>query len=271
LFFPKFPPLFTPKEKIMATYNLGTAGTTPIFRNNFNLSTSQPTDVFRFSVGTASTTSPRYLNLAVTDISAADDADISLFRDVNNNGVLDSTDRQSGLVRSSVAGSNADDSINVRVTTGGTYFAEVSRYAPGSSGDVSYDFRVSNNTSAASNLLPNEVRVGDLNSDRTFSNQRVDNLDTNDTYAFSLGLFEGVNIRLNGLTADADIRVINDSNNNRVVDAGEVVRSSTSGGTTSDVISGLNDSGNYYLQVYAFNGAQTNYNVTFDHYTTPFA
>lgn len=255
----------------MATYNLGTAGTTPIFRNNFNLSTSQPTDVFRFNIGTASTTSPRNINLSLTDISTADDADISLFRDVNSNGVLDSTDRQSGLVRSSVAGSNADDSINVRVTTGGTYFAEVSRYAPGSSGDVSYDLRVSSSTSSASNLLPAEVRVGDLNSDRTFSNQRVDNLDTSDTYAFSLGLFEGTNITLNGLGADADIRVINDSNNNRVVDVGEVVRSSTSGGTTSDVISGLNDSGNYYLQVYAFNGAQTNYNVTFDHYTTPFA
>jgi hypothetical protein len=255
----------------MATYNLGTTRTTPIFRNNFTLSTSDPTDVFRFSVGTASTTSPRFLNLALTDISAADDADINLFRDVNNNGVLDSTDRQSGLVTSSTVNRNNDDSINVRLTTGGTYFAEVSRYAPGSSGDVRYDLRVSTNTSTASNLLPTEVRVGDLNSDRTFSNQRVDNLDTNDTFAFTLGSFEGTNITLNGLTADADIRVIRDANNNRIVDAGEVIRTSTNGGTTSDVISGLNDAGNYFLQVYAFNGAQTNYNVTFDHYATPFA
>lgn len=251
----------------MATYNLGTV-TTPVFRNDFGLSTSQPTDVFRFSVGTASTTSPRNINIALTDISAADDADISLFRDVNNNGRLDRTDRRSGLVRTSAAGSNADDSIDVRVTTGGTYFAEVSRFASGSSGNVSYDFRVSSNTSSASDLLPAEVRVGDLNSDRTFSNQRVDNLDTTDTYAFSLGSFEGTNITLNGLTADADIRVVRDADGDRIVDANEVIRSSTSGGTVSDVISGLNDAGNYYLQVYAFNGAQTNYNVTFDHYTT---
>jgi hypothetical protein len=255
----------------MTTYNLGTVTPTPTFRNDLSVSTSAPTDVFRFSVGPASTTSPRYLNIALTDISFADDADVSLFRDVNNNGRLDSTDRVSGLVRSSTASSNADDSINVRLTTGGTYFAEVSRFAPGSSGDVRYDFLVSNNTSSASNLLPTEVQVGDLNNDRTFTNQRVDNLDTNDTYAFSLGLFEGTNITLNGLTADADIRVIRDSNNNRIVDAGEVVRSSTVGGAASDVISGLNDSGNYYLQVYAFNGAQTNYNLTLDHYTTPFA
>jgi hypothetical protein len=255
----------------MTTYNLGTVTPTPTFRNDLSVSTSAPTDVFRFSVGTASTTSPRYLNIALTDISFADDADVSLFRDVNNNGRLDSTDRRSGLVKSSTVGSNADDSINVRVTTGGTYFAEVSRFAAGSSGDVRYDFRVSSNTSSASDLLPAEVQVGNLNSDRTFSTQRVDNLDTNDTYAFSLGSFEGTNITLNGLTADADIRVIRDSNNNRIVEANEVIRSSSNSGTVSDVISGLNDSGNYYLQVYAFNGAQTNYNVTFDHYTTTFA
>lgn len=253
----------------MSTYNLGTV-TNPVFRNNYNLSTSQPTDVFRFSVGSASTSSPRNINIALTDISVGDDADVSLFRDVNNNGVLDSTDRSTGFVDSSTLSSNADDSINVRVTTGGTYFAEVSRYAPGSSGDVSYDFRVSSSTSSASDLLPAEIRVGDLNSDRTFSSQRVDNLDTNDTYAFTLGTFEGVNITLNGLFQDADIRVINDADGDRVVDTGEVVRSSANGGTTSDVISGLDLSGNYYLQVYAFNGAQTNYNVTFDHYTTTF-
>ncbi len=255
----------------MTTYNLGRA-TTPTFRNNFSLSTSESTDVFGFYVGRASTTTPRYLNVALTDISTADDADISVFRDVNNNRRLDRIDRRVGQVGTSNSSSNVDDSINVRATTGGIYFAEVSRYAPGSSGDVRYDFRVSSNTSSASsNLLPTEVQVGDLNSDSTFTNQRVDNLDTNDTYAFSLGSFEGTNITLNGLTADADIRVIRDSNNNRIVEASEVIGSSSNGGAVSDVISGLNDAGNYYLQVYAFNGAQTNYNVTFDHYTTSFA
>jgi hypothetical protein len=248
----------------MTTYNLGSV-TTPVFRNNFNLSTSQPTDVFRFAVGSGT----RNINIALTDISAADDADVVLFRDVNRNGVLDSTDRSTGRVQSSAAGSNNDDAINVRSTAAGTYFAEVSRFSS-SSGDVSYDFRVSTSTSSASDLLPREIVVGDINSDRSFSN-RVDNRDTTDTYAFSLGTFEGVNIRLDGLTADADIRVIRDSDSDRVVDANEVVRSSSNGGALSDLISGLDASGSYYLQVFAFGSAQTNYNVTFDHYTTPFA
>ncbi|WP_445628301.1 PPC domain-containing protein [Nostoc sp. DSM 114167] len=245
----------------MALSNLGTIGTTPVVRNNLTLTTSDPTDVFQFRLG-----STKNINLTVTDISVGD-PELLLFRD-NGNGIFDANDQPVDL---STRSSNRDESINNQENTG-TYFAQVIRGAA-SSGTISYDFAVSattpNSTSDLSNLLPKEVELGNLSADvNQFGS--VSDFDTADVYQFSLGSFEGVNITLSGLTSDADIRLIQDFNNNRIVDANEVVASSTRGGTTSDVISNITSSGNYFLQVNQFSG-NTSFNLTFDHFTTTFA
>ncbi|MDZ8089706.1 MAG: PPC domain-containing protein [Nostoc sp. DedQUE12b] len=245
----------------MALFNLGTIGTTPVVRNNFTLTTSDPTDVFQFRIG-----STKNINLTVTDISVGD-PELLLFRD-NGNGIFDANDQSVDL---STRSSNRDESINNQENTG-TYFAQVIRGAA-SSGTISYDFAVSattpNSTSDLSNLLPKEVELGNLSADINQFGSVAD-FDTADVYQFSLGSFEGVNITLSGLTSDADIRLIQDFNNNRIVDANEVVASSTRGGTTSDVISNITSSGNYFLQVNQFIG-NTSFNLTFDHFTTTFA
>ncbi|MBW4458496.1 MAG: PPC domain-containing protein [Nostoc indistinguendum CM1-VF10] len=244
----------------MALSNLGTIGTTPVVRNNSTLTTSDPTDIFQFQIG-----STKNINLTVTDISVGD-PELLLFRD-NGNGFFDSGDQAVDL---STRSSNRDESINNRENAG-TYFAQVIRGAA-SSGTISYDFAVSAttpNSSDLSNLLPKEVELGNLSADvNQFGS--VGDFDTADVYQFSLGSFEGVNITLSGLTSDADIRLIQDLNNNRIVDANEVVASSTRGGTTSDVISNITSSGNYFLQVNQFSG-NTSFGLTFDHFTTTFA
>ncbi|MBD2497910.1 PPC domain-containing protein [Nostoc sp. FACHB-280] len=249
----------------MSNYNLGTIGSTPVVKNNFSLSESAPNDIFQFRINSTSN-----VNLSLTDISAGDDADIILYRD-NGNGVFDAGDLLSSqVVGLANASGNRDDAINRRLDAG-TYFAEVRRFGLRSSGSVSYDFAVSatasNSTAGFSNLLPKEFELGNLSGDVTRSNN-VSNVDTSDTYSFSLGLFEGVNITLSNLLADADIRLIRDSNNNRIVDAGEEVARSTRGGTTSELISNIRQSGDYFLQVNQFSG-QTGYALTFDHFTTP--
>ncbi|MEH2126966.1 PPC domain-containing protein [Nostoc sp.] len=252
----------------MGFSNLGTLGSTPVVKNNFGLVTSDPTDVFQFKI-----TSGKNINLSLTNISAGDDADLRLFRDANNNGVLDSFDRTSGLV--SNRGSNQDEAINFK-TSSGTFFAEVSRFST-SVGGVSYNLALSATepsgsfplAASFSNLLPKEFVLGNLSGDVTRTGN-VSNTNTADVYSFSLGTFEGVNINLNGLSTDADIRLIRDFNNNRIVDAGEEIARSTNGSTTSELISNINQSGDYFLQVTEFTG-NTNYNVTFDHFTTPFA
>lgn len=249
----------------MSTLNLGSLGSTPRSFNNSNVNSAAPTDVFQFSIG-----STRNINLSLNNISTGDDADLRLFRDVNGNGILDATDRASGSIGSSTKLGNVDDAINVRANAG-TYFAEVSRFAPGSSGFVIYDLDLSattfNATSDFSNLLPKEFELGNLSGDVTRVG-RVSNTNTADVYSFSLGTFEGVNINLKGLSSDADIRLIQDFNNNRIIDAGEEIARSTRSGINSELISNINLSGNYFLQVDQFSG-NTNYSVTFDHFTTP--
>ncbi|MEH1835088.1 MAG: PPC domain-containing protein [Nostoc sp.] len=245
----------------MTLYDLGTLGSTPVVKDNVNLNASEPTDVFQFKITNASN-----INLSLTDISAGDDADIALFRDANNNGVLDSFDRQAGLV--STRALNQDDAINFK-TSSGTFFAEVSRFAS-SSGDVSYDLALSATkpsgtipvSASSSNLLPKEFIIGDLSAVGNITRTgNVNNQNTTDVYSFSLGRLQRVDIRLDGLSSDADIRVIRDFNNNRIVDAGEEIASSSRGGITPEQLL-VDGSGNYFLQVTEFTGS-TNYNVNF--------
>ncbi|MDZ8139394.1 MAG: pre-peptidase C-terminal domain-containing protein [Nostoc sp. DedQUE04] len=246
----------------MTVYDdIGVLPATPVTRNDFNLNVLDSTDVFEFRIDTT-----QNINLSLTNISAGDDADLRLYQD-NGNGFFDTGDQ---LVDSSTRGSNADDFLNRRADAG-TYFAEVSRFST-SSGDVSYNLALSATTpnsslSGFSNLLPREFALGDLSGDVTRFGT-ISNTNTTDTYEFSLGLFEGVDITLSGLQSDADIRLIADYNNNRIVDAGEEVARSTSGGITSEVISNTNLSGNYFLQVNQFSSTQTAYTLTFDQFTT---
>ncbi|MEH2084078.1 MAG: PPC domain-containing protein [Nostoc sp.] len=250
----------------MTLSNLGTLGSTPVVKNNSDLTTTDPTDVFQFKITNSSN-----INLSLTNISAGDDADIALFRDANNNGVLDSFDRQVGLV--STRGSNQDDAINFK-TSSGTFFAEVSRFAS-SSGDVSYDLALSATkpsgtlpiSASSSNLLPKEFVLGQLSGNVTRAGN-VNNQNTTDVYSFSLGIRERVDIILDGLSTDADIRLIRDSNNNRIVDAGEVIASSNNAGITSELISNIEGRGDYFLQVTEFTGS-TNYNATFSSFFIP--
>ncbi|OLT69507.1 hypothetical protein BI334_27380 [Moorena producens 3L] len=233
------------------TFNLGTLTNTPVTRNNLFLTPDDPKDVFEFRLNGTSN-----INIALTDISAEDDADLRVFRDSNDNGIFDSADQE---IASSRIGGNSDDSINLADQVTGLYFAEVERYAPGSSGSVSYDIALS--TSDRSNILHTEQDFGDLSADRSLSGF-VGDTDTTDTYEFSIGLFEGVNINLTGLSSDADLQVIRDSNNNGLVDSGEVIDTSTRGGSLSESIN-INSPGDYFVQVYQFSG-DTSYTLTLD-------
>lgn len=78
---------------------------------------------------------------------------------------------------------------------------------------------------------------------------------------FSLASTSNINISLTGLGADADLQLIRDVNNNGVVDAGEVIGSSTRSGNVDDSINLSNQAaGSYFVQVYQF-GGNTNYTL----------
>jgi hypothetical protein len=94
--------------------------------------------------------------------------------------------------------------------------------------------------------------VGTLNGTRTLSDF-VGTSDTNDFYRFDLGASGSLSLSLNGLSADADLQVLNS--------AGIIVGGSYAGSSTAESInlSGL-AAGTYYALVYQYSG-NTNYNL----------
>jgi hypothetical protein len=87
--------------------------------------------------------------------------------------------------------------------------------------------------------------------------------DIDDFYRFDINTNSNFSLRLDGLTADADVRLIQDRNRNGVVDFGEVIGSSLESGTIPDVINLSNLApGTYYVEVSSFLGNSTNYNLT---------
>lgn len=223
----------------MAEFNLGALSSTPIVASNF-VGDSDTQDVFSFSLSSIGN-----INLALTGMSA--DADVRLYRDVNNNGLIDvGIDT---FIASSARSSNNDDSINLESQAAGQYLVDVSRF---SINNTKYDLRLSTTLMPTpSNLLPTETEVGNLSGTRTFFDS-VGGTDTADVYHFILNSARNFSLSLTGLSSDADVRLIRDSNSNLAVDPGEVVASSTFGSTFPESISQFLTAGEYFVEVYQY-------------------
>lgn len=232
----------------MAEFNLGTLSGTPTVASNF-VGDSDTQDIYSFRLNSTGN-----INLALTGLSA--DADVRLYQDTNNNGVIDiGTDRSVG---SSARGGSNDDAINVESQAAGNYLVDVSRF----SGNTKYDLRLSTTSSStASNLLPTETEVGNLSGTRTF-NDSVGKNDTADVYHFVLNSARNFSLSLTGLSSDADVRLYRDSNSNLAVDAGELIGSSSNGGSFSESITSSLTAGEYFVEVFQYAT-----NVTSNSYT----
>jgi Ca2+-binding RTX toxin-like protein len=232
-------------------YFIGNLTNTPSINNTY-LNDTYTDDVYLFTIsGTES------INLNLHNITNGEDADLFLFRDRGTIGVFDSSDE---LIQRSDLGVNRDDSINY-IASPDNYIAQVKRY---STGTVNYQLDLSATSSKAPpNLLPVEVNGGVLYQGNTYKNSGgVGNNNTSEIYKFSLNQYSNVNISLTGLTSDADIRIIQDLNNNQIVDSGEVsyLFASTNSSTTNENLTIELPSGLFYVQVYQYQG-ETNYQL----------
>lgn len=82
----------------------------------------------------------------------------------------------------------------------------------------------------------------------------VGTTDTNDYYKFTLSNTSNFNLTLNGLSADADVQLLNSS--------GTQIQASTNSSTAQENISRTNlSAGTYYVRVYPYGTANTNYNL----------
>ncbi|MCT7952936.1 S8 family serine peptidase [Ancylothrix sp. C2] len=81
----------------------------------------------------------------------------------------------------------------------------------------------------------------------------VDSADTDDYYKFSLGASTNVTLSLEGLTADANVEIIDSK--------GQVIASSTASGATAELITENLEHGSYYVRVSSVAGAGTLYKL----------
>ncbi|MBW4668621.1 MAG: pre-peptidase C-terminal domain-containing protein [Cyanomargarita calcarea GSE-NOS-MK-12-04C] len=111
------------------------------------------------------------------------------------------------------------------------------------------------NSDYAGNELSAARNIG-LDSKTVIFRDSVGNADTSDFYQFTLGSQNNFNLTLNGLSADADVELLNN--------AGQVVASAANGGMTSESLTVSNlQAGTFYIRVYqGVGGGDTNYNMS---------
>lgn len=218
-------------------------------------------NVFENDIYEFDTNYTRNINISLNGLETGDDADLRLYQDTNYNGILDSYDLE---VASSLNLENNDDGINHRAEAG-TYFARVNYYTSQGDDRIDYDLDLSADiTGQGSSTIA-------VNHDYGYSlyghaaavtTGSISEYNTSDTYAVSVVYGEAYDITLSGLASDADLRVIQDLNHNRIVDPGEIYASSAYGGTHSDTVT-IDDQGDYFVEVYQFTG-NTDYTLQFD-------
>ncbi|KAM3096732.1 C2 family cysteine protease [Phormidesmis sp. 146-35] len=132
-----------------------------------------------------------------------------------------------------------------------------------------YDLTVS--TEQVSNLLPTEIDLGNLSGTPLLTGT-LDSNNTSEMYRVTLGA-GNLHITLSGMNANADVRLIKDSNNDGVVSGNEAFASSNQWYGFTDGIYNALKGGTYFIQVnhgQGSTGATINYNLgvsTGDWYT----
>ncbi|HEY9671424.1 MAG TPA: pre-peptidase C-terminal domain-containing protein [Waterburya sp.] len=108
----------------------------------------------------------------------------------------------------------------------------------------------------------NTLSTAEVETSPIFSrSQQVSTNDSNDFYRFSVSQSGIFTANLTGLTGDADVRLIQDTNNNGVIDQGEVQAWQWERGTGNESIRRFLNAGTYFLQVMSYHNQTANYNV----------
>ena len=273
--------LFNPAldDTFAGAYDLGKLDGNPTTRSN-SIGNGDNIDYAHFHLDQASA-----FNLLLK--GATGDAAVDLL-DVNGTTIASSYDGRS--IASLLTGISTtqnfdthDVALNLSSLAAGDYYLKVSpswtqqrggrgiseRYYLPVASTTDYDLTVS--TSLVSNLLPTEVGLGNLAGTRLLTGS-LDSNNTSEMYRVTLGAGT-LHITLSGMDANADVRLIRDSNNDGVISGNEAFASSSQGSNFTDGIYNATRGGTYFIQVCQGQGAfgtTTNYNLgvsTGDWYT----
>lgn len=160
-------------------------------------------------------------------------------------------DQNGGTIASSTRGSNDSESIS-RTLDPGTYFIHVYRY----SGDTNYRLTLraepQGPADGAGNSWGAARDLGTLSGALTF-NDFVGQADNADYYRFHLSSRSTFHLRMDGMTADADVMLLRAN--------GSYVAGSFRGGMDPEAVDQVLESGDYVAFVYPYGNANTNYRL----------
>jgi methionine-rich copper-binding protein CopC len=142
------------------------------------------------------------------------------------------------------AGYYVNMSSGVIRDTAGNSFAGISNAA-------AWNFMTLAPQDYAGNTLATTWNIGVLTGSRVFSDF-VGSSDINDYYRFTLNSRSNFVLSLTGMSADADVHILNAS--------GSLIASSAAANANNESISEALDAGNYYVRVYQYSG-DTNYTL----------
>ncbi|NJL78156.1 MAG: S8 family serine peptidase [Richelia sp. RM2_1_2] len=209
-----------------------------IFRDT--VSSLEANDLYTFNLKGRSS-----FDLTLDGLSA--DADVILIQDGNGNGKFD---KDEIITYSNNAGKLAE---SIRTDLGqGTYYIEIYPY-----GNIQTNYRLSVSGvpfDSAGNTI-NDAREVAIDSQAQSISDWVGKLDSRDYYKFNLDNTSDLNIVLDGLSADADLRLLSSQ--------GNILASSVNIGTLDEKIAQTLVEGTYYLQVNSYNNSETYYNLNF--------
>ncbi len=83
-----------------------------------------------------------------------------------------------------------------------------------------------------------------------------------DYYRFDIGTSGVFSATLSGMTADADVRLVQDKNSNGAIDTDEILAWQWERGSTNESIRRFLGAGTYYVQVVSYNNQSTGYNLS---------
>ena len=195
-----------------------------------------------------------------------------------------------GTIAKSTNDGKANEAISQTVAAG-TYFVQVSPFASAKSNytlDVSSNYTGQSNSPVSSssnspspspsnspspspttNLTGdpgNTLGSAEVKSAAAFSRTQQVNKDDQDFYRFNVGQSGVFTANLTGLSGDADVKLIQDKNNNGTVDQGEVLGWQWEWGTGNESIRRFLSAGNYFVEVMGYGTEMKNYtlNTTFN-------
>ncbi|MCX7595074.1 MAG: S8 family serine peptidase [Fischerella sp.] len=200
-----------------------------------------PNDYYKFTLECRSS-----LQLALTSRKA--NANVQLIQDGNGNGIADKQE----VIASSQCSGNKVEFINTTLDVG-TYYIRI--YAKDKA-KTRYDLSVcATPIDIAGNTLDTAYAINSIptNSEVITYREWVGNLDFNDYYKLSFDSTTNLQLELESLSADADVRLLNSQ--------GDILAASANVGITSELITSTLTAGTYYINVYPYNGSQTVYDL----------